>query len=199
MKAEFIEVCAGVRFWEDASVNGEADSDGALIPFRRDDKWCPVIRLEDGLVVNWPEGKTADVHYKVCDDGEYWLLDDENRRIAKWSGHYVPDKWLCPSSSGYGDYIIMSIGADGKVVGWVSPEIVKDQWVRLLPEVQSFEDWLETDPPLYDGLDAARAAWNAATAAELERCAALVDGIDGWRRDTNTYCDNLADAIRGGA
>lgn len=60
----------------------------------------------------------------------------------------------------------------------------------------TFELWLETDPSLYDGLDAAQLAWAAATAAERERCAALVDGNYGWRRDTNAYCDNLADAIR---
>ena len=62
-----------------------------------------------------------------------------------------------------------------------------------------FEKWLAEAKPsfCYDPLDAAQLAWAAATAAERERCAALVDGNYGWRQDTNAYCDNLADAIRG--
>ena len=56
MKATYIEVEAEVRYWEDATVNGQEDTTGTLMPFRFGDKWCPTIRLEDGWIVNWPEG-----------------------------------------------------------------------------------------------------------------------------------------------
>lgn len=127
MRAIYIEVEAEVRYWEGASVNGHEDTDGTLIPFRLGNKWCPVIRLEDGWIVNWPECTTADVHYKVCDQGEYWLAD-ENGRVAKWIGDYVPDEFLCHGDSGYGDYIILKVATDGKIEGWHQPVVEDDSW-----------------------------------------------------------------------
>ncbi|HDV6155981.1 TPA: hypothetical protein RJN95_006545, partial [Pseudomonas aeruginosa] len=59
IQATYIEVSAEVRYWEDAKINGKEDSDGSLVPFRRGDLWCPVICLEDGLVMNWPAGMIA--------------------------------------------------------------------------------------------------------------------------------------------
>jgi hypothetical protein len=123
MKAIYIEVSAEVRYWEDATVNGAEDNEGALIPCREARYWTPTIRLADGLVMDWPQGTTADIHYKVCDAGEYWLLDDERERVAKWSGFYVPDDFLCHGDNGYGDYIIFKVGADGLIEKYSAPEI----------------------------------------------------------------------------
>lgn len=127
MEATYIEVEAGVRYWEDATVNGQEDTEGKLIPFRFGNEWCPIIRLEDGRIIGWPEGTTADIHYKVCDEGEYWL-SDESGKNAKWRGDYVPDKFLCHGDTGYGDYIIFKVGPDGCIEGWQKPEIDPDQW-----------------------------------------------------------------------
>lgn len=123
IKSTYIEVSAGVRYWEDASVNGAEDTEGSLIPFRKGDNWEPVIRLADGMVMEWPQGTTADVHFKVCDAGEYWLLDDERKRVAKWSGFYVPNDFLCHGDNGYGDYIIFNVGPDGMIIGWRKPVV----------------------------------------------------------------------------
>lgn len=127
MKATYIEVEAEVRYWEDATINGQEDTEGKLIPFRFGKQWCPIIRLEDGRIIGWPEGTTADIHYKVCDQGEYWL-SDESGKNAKWRGYYVPDKFLCHGNTGYGDYIIFKVGPDGLIQGWTRPEIDPDQW-----------------------------------------------------------------------
>lgn len=124
MIAAYIEVHAGVRYWEDAYINGVEDTDGNLTPLRSGEHWCPVIRLADGVVMDWPAGTIADIHFKVCDDGEYWLLDEQRNRIAKWAGFYVPDDFLCHGDVGYGDYIILAIGADGQVAKWKQPAIV---------------------------------------------------------------------------
>lgn len=123
MNPVYIEVSAGVRYWEDATINGVTDDDGKLTPFKKGDCWCPVIRLEDGQLMDWPTGTTADIHFKVCDEGEYWLLDEAKKRIAKWAGYYVPDEILCPDDNGCGDYIIMKISADGVVQKWSKPAI----------------------------------------------------------------------------
>lgn len=128
--AVYIEVEAGVRYWEDATVNDVEDEDGALIPFRKGDAWCPTIDLQTGKVLNWPSGTTADVHYKVCDDGRYWLLDRDFVRIAGREG-YVPGAFLCHGGSGYGDYIIMVIGADGRIADYERPSIIADEWKAI--------------------------------------------------------------------
>lgn len=120
---EYIEVEAGVRYWEDATINGQEDTNGTLTPFRKGNDWCPVIRLSDGVIMDWPSGTTADVHFKVCDDGEYWLLDAQHQRIAKWAGYYVPDDFLCHGGNGYGDYIILKVDANGVIKNWRSPAI----------------------------------------------------------------------------
>ena len=106
----------GVRYWEDADVNGETDEDGTLIPRRSGDCWNPTIILSTGQIMDWPKGTTAKVHYKVCDDGRYYLLTPCGE-VAMETDGYVP-KVMCPGGSGCGDYVIMSINADGFIDDW---------------------------------------------------------------------------------
>ncbi len=124
MKATYIEVRAQVRYWEAATINGAEDTDGTLTPFREGDSWCPVIRLSDGVVMGWPNGMTADIHFKVCDAGEYWLLDENRIRIGKWAGYYVPNDFLCHGDQGYDDYIIFCVNENGHIKSFKCPEIV---------------------------------------------------------------------------
>lgn len=130
-EATHIEVEAEVRYWEDATVNGISDEDGALIFGRVEGLWKVKIDLTKGLIEGWPKGAVASIHYKVCDAGEYWLLDSNGQRIAKWRSHYVPDDFLCHGDRGYGDYIIFDVSADGRITGYSRPEINEEQWVRL--------------------------------------------------------------------
>lgn len=123
---KFIRARCGVRYWEDATVNGVEDADGSRIPCRKGTAadnnnlgggdWCPTIDLESGKIVGWPEGTTASIHYKVCDDGDYALLDAEQNVVAEIHG-YVPSL-MCPELEGFGDYVIMEIGADGAIAKW---------------------------------------------------------------------------------
>lgn len=126
--AAYLEVQADVRYWEDALVDGAPDKDGTLIPFREGDTWHPCIDLRTGTIADWPQGLEADIHYKVCDAGEYWLTDVEGRRLAKWKGDYVPGYFLCHGDLGYGDYIIMKVSGDGAITSWHRPEIDLDEW-----------------------------------------------------------------------
>lgn len=114
----YLKVDADVRYWEDATVNGETDNDGKLIPCRFGNSWAPVIDLETGFIQDWPEGTTAEVHYKVCDAGVYTLLDADMCAVKSIDG-YVPDI-LSPGEPGWGDYIILSIDGDGKIACWDS-------------------------------------------------------------------------------
>lgn len=105
-----------VRYWEDATVDGEEDADGSRIPCREGDQWCPKIHLDTGVVENWRQGTVADVHYKICDAGAYALLDADGTVLFSYEG-YVPE-CLSPGTEGFGDYAIMHITADGTIAGW---------------------------------------------------------------------------------
>ncbi len=131
MKTPILKVEAGVRYWEDATVNGEEDTDGSRIPFREGDVWKPRINIETGTVLDWPQGTTADVHYKVCDAGEYWICDEGEDKVLKWKGYYVPGAFLCHGDNGYGDYIILKIGEDGRIAGWRTPDVVASEWKEI--------------------------------------------------------------------
>lgn len=113
IKLKKLKVRAGVRYWEDASVNSKEDVKGDLIPCREGDYWCPEIDLKSGVIINWEKGKKADIHYKVCDDGLYKLYDDKENCLSVIDG-YVPTI-MCPERNGYGDYIIMQVDENGKI------------------------------------------------------------------------------------
>lgn len=115
-EVKYLKAECGVRYWEDGEVDGTEDTDGELIPLRVKDAWCPIIDLETGVIEDWPAGTTASLHYKVCDAGRYQLLDAEKNVVRDIEG-YVP-KIMSPGGRGYGDYVIMTIGTDGKIENW---------------------------------------------------------------------------------
>lgn len=118
-----LHVVAGARYWEDATVNGVEDEKGDLIPCRDGDYWKPIIDIDNGIITNWTKGTTADIHYKVCDDGNYYLKDAEGNTVLSIIDDYVP-KIMCPGGNGYGDYIIMKVDGEGNIENWVP--LIKD-------------------------------------------------------------------------
>lgn len=110
-------VKAGVRYYEDATVNGVEDTNGELIPCKVGELWCPVIDVGSGVIINWKQGVKAEVHYKVCDDGSYYFEDANGNILLSIEQNYVP-KIMCPKEEGYGDYIIMDIDENGKIADW---------------------------------------------------------------------------------
>lgn len=115
----------GPRYWEDAVVdNIEEMEDAPRIPLREGDRWILRIEVDTGRILDWPAGVTARTHYKVCDDGLYRLLDGNRTVLAEREG-YVPP-FLSPLENGYGDYVILDIGPDGRISGW-NPDIA---WFR---------------------------------------------------------------------
>lgn len=117
IEVKTLSVHAGVRYWEDATVNGIEDTEGNLIPCREGDYWCPDIDIDTGKILNWKIGTTAEIHYKICDDGSYYLKDENGKIIMSIENDYVP-YILCPKELGYGDYIIMDVEADGQIKDW---------------------------------------------------------------------------------
>jgi hypothetical protein len=117
VELKMLVVKAGVRYWEDAKVNGVEDEQGDLIPCRVMDLWCPIIDIDSGVITNWTQGVKADVHYKICDAGSYYLQDSEGNSVLSIENDYVPEI-MCPKENGYGDYIIMIVDENGKIENW---------------------------------------------------------------------------------
>ena len=108
MDATTILVDTYVRYWEDTDVNGQPDdADTPKIPcaVKSDNGsycWKPIIDIETGQILNWQQGVTANVHYKVCDEFECRIIDEKGgeRCLIKDYEGYVPD-FMCPKESGY--------------------------------------------------------------------------------------------------
>jgi hypothetical protein len=70
--------------------------------------------------VKRPKGETANVHYKVCDEGIYWFEDTEGNEIHKIEC-YVPELFdYCNDS--YGDHIIMTTDENGHIEEWYNTD-----------------------------------------------------------------------------
>lgn len=120
MKKEkyFLIVQAKIRFWEDSVVNGVEDTNGTLIPHRYGDNWNIIIDIDTGKIHDWPIGTTADIHYKVCDEGVYTVINKKGKIIAIRKNDYVPDHILSIVHMGYGDYLIFTVQPNGVIKNW---------------------------------------------------------------------------------
>lgn len=111
------------RYWEDSTVDGVEDVDGDLIPCREGDLWCPLINIETGEIINWSRGTTANIHYKVCDAGSYYLQDENYKTLLSIEDDYVPNS-LIPGE--YGDYIVMNVDINGNIKEWKASPNLED-------------------------------------------------------------------------
>ena len=133
MDATTILVDTYVRYWEDTDVNGQSDDgDVPKIPcaVKSADNgsyyWKPIIYIETGQILNWQQGVTANVHYKVCDEFACKVIEQRagvTNLIKDYEG-YVPD-FMCPSGEPDGDYIVMDIDGNGYIKDWCSADVVK--------------------------------------------------------------------------
>ncbi len=102
--------------------HGLTDSEGDLIPCRKGDYWEPIIDLDSGKIINWEVGKTAKVHYKVCDDIESKLLNTKSFEFA--SLDYCIPSAICESC----DYIVLEINKDGFIQNWDNSTLEEEEW-----------------------------------------------------------------------
>jgi len=137
----YLKATMGVRYWEDCEYsedNGQTwnkDFDDNDEESERIKKLTPcvvkknvkqheldylelVIDLNEGKVLNWPNGFCLNTHYKVCDDGEYVFLDDNMNEVVnitkEYRQYYVPD-FLSIEDKGYGDYVEINIDSTGHI------------------------------------------------------------------------------------
>lgn len=127
---KYIEANFGVRYFEDANVNGvEEDEDNPKMPCIVNDRWIIKVDIDSGQIINWKKGTTAITSYKVCDDGKYTLIDKEGKPIITIES-YVPDIFAI-YDEGFGDYVYLEIDKDGYIKDWeCTPNDIKDMVKR---------------------------------------------------------------------
>ena len=87
-----------------------------LIPFVNGRRWQIEIDINKGCILNWPNGVTAHVNYKVCDDGKYEIYDSNKKLIIEKKG-YVPEIFG-QDDANFGDYVSMTIDDEGRIKNW---------------------------------------------------------------------------------
>lgn len=113
-----IHVCAGVRYCEDAIVNGVEESDTEpKMPFMEksgsdyyDWEWRIAIDPKTGKIQGWPSGVTAKTYYKVCDCFKFKYGDIDYF-------DYVP-AFMDRRGDGFGDYVKVDVDGDGVIANW---------------------------------------------------------------------------------
>lgn len=113
----YVKADLAVRHFEDAEVNGVPENEETpLMPFVVNRRWIIEVDIKKGCILDWPKGVSARVNYKVCDEGIYMIYDSDKRLIKRKEG-YVPDIFGQDDAS-FGDYVSMSIDADGRIQNW---------------------------------------------------------------------------------
>lgn len=83
-------------------------------PLRDGDMWKAIVAINNGQIQGWPQGRAGEMHMKVCDGGEYSLLNHAGEQVGETLSDYVPGG-LIPEG---GDYIVLSIDANGYITNW---------------------------------------------------------------------------------
>jgi hypothetical protein len=124
---KYLQLKVNIRYFEDAilykniSINSEQGGKKDTLhemPCTDGTIWFPKINVDTGEVVNWKKGIKAKIHYKVCDEGTYEFLDQNNNIIYSYEG-YVPSV-LSIDDVGYGDYIYITINETGFIEKWTA-------------------------------------------------------------------------------
>ena len=132
----FIEM--NPRYFEDTVVNGEADISYdeqyrvKARPRMPLTEWSESDReyvwkfelSEDGVIKGWPEGNTAETHYKVCD--ECGVRVEVNGILVLDYDGYVPrflDPKGCEMGDFDGDYVRMDIDGEGRISPWYKEDL----------------------------------------------------------------------------
>lgn len=114
-EVKYIHVMGEPRYLEDCFYNFEADEEGN-VPILNENKLLDFkIDVHSGHIVDWKNGNVARVHYKVCDQCNYLLLNENGDVLFSLNENglwYVPE-FLDFEKESYGDYLIMNIDNKG--------------------------------------------------------------------------------------
>ena len=101
--------------------DSEDDDVPTDFPLLTGSMWNAYIDIDTGVIADWPQGDARELYVRVCDQGNYSLLDENGETLFERFDNYVPND-LIPGE--YGDYIELNIDGTGKITNWpTSPSI----------------------------------------------------------------------------
>lgn len=107
---KYLKISVQPRYWEDSKVNGIEDTEGNLIPCRKGELFECLIDLDTKQILDWEQGKTANIYYKVCDAGSYYLLDENKNVVSS-----LEDSYVINMVGTWGDYLDIDVNQDGVI------------------------------------------------------------------------------------
>ena len=107
IEIKWITISIPVRYGEEDIPND--------FPLRTGNRWEATVNIDTGQIEGWPQGKTGDMHMKVCDGGTFILLDGLGRTLASIREECVPNR-VVPGE--YGDYVNLKINEQGIITNW---------------------------------------------------------------------------------
>jgi hypothetical protein len=131
---KILRIKAWVRFYEDSEINGVDDINEEMFGINQTSKmWEIDIDLENNSIIGW-NGVEAKINYKVCDAGEYFLIDTETNEKKQYVDDYVPDCISHEDDGSYGDYIIFSVNTKGEISSY-------DELHHKINDKINIEEW----------------------------------------------------------
>lgn len=146
VQAKYLYCYIQPRYWEDSDINGEEDDvNGTLfkkffshylmssemminlgLPERyANDFFRIVIDLDNGCVIDWPEGISAEFGYKSCDMNVFALLDKDHNIIYETpegeTEYVIGPKFM----NDYEDYFVLKVNEDGTIKNWNSKAMIE--------------------------------------------------------------------------
>ena len=117
----------------DGCLASEFECDESFAPPMYDEKtkllefW---VDLKEHKIKDWDESLGyLHVWAKVCDEGTYTLYDKDMKPLWQIQG-YVPSALISPYDMGFGDYLELTIEADGTLPEWQKAPDFSDFLVR---------------------------------------------------------------------
>lgn len=92
-------------------------------PLRNGNMWNATIDIDEGRVIDWLKGEKGNLEMEICDEGSYYLLDEDDNVVLSLEQDYVPNK-LLPGE--YGDYLKLHIDENGLITNWYSKPSIED-------------------------------------------------------------------------
>lgn len=107
----------------DVAIRYEEEDIPNDFPLRKGDMWSAIVEVDTGKILDWPIGRSGEMHMKVVDQGSYYLLDKEGNTVLSIEEDYVPHG-IVPGS--YGDYIELKIDENGIITNWPKRPSIED-------------------------------------------------------------------------
>jgi hypothetical protein len=127
----YLKIEANPRYLEDTYLNEKEDEKGEICIYDNTTGMLDfIIDMVEGKILGWDNTQEAKIHYKIVDEGKYYLIEYIAQYMyvirKEYYSCYVVDELLVINDKGYGDYMIMEVDKDGYIKNYPSYDMLID-------------------------------------------------------------------------